>query len=78
MGRCFYPNIGIAEDPVTGSAHCALAPFWAAKLGKASLRCLQASARGGEVLATVAPSGTEVLLSGRAVTVVRGEIAVPL
>ncbi len=68
--RYFAPAAGIDEDPVTGSAHCALGPFWQATLGKARLRGVQLSARGGEV--GVEPRGERVLLSGRAVTVLRG------
>jgi predicted PhzF superfamily epimerase YddE/YHI9 len=62
----------VPEDPVTGSAHCALAPFWAARLGRSSLTGYQASARGG-VVGTVV-TGDRVLLQGSAVTVMRGEL----
>jgi predicted PhzF superfamily epimerase YddE/YHI9 len=72
VSRFFAPRVGVPEDPVTGSAHCALAPFWAARLGRDSLRAFQASARGGEVRVTV--RGERVLLGGRAVTVVRGQV----
>lgn len=72
MSRFFAPAYGIDEDPVTGAAHCVSGPFWADKLGKATLRAFQASARGGEVFVTVADD--RVLLGGRAVTVLRGEI----
>ncbi len=78
VSRCFYPAAGIAEDPVTGSAHCALGPFWASKLGKACLTGRQLSARGGEVIVSVQPEGGRVVLSGRAVTVMHGHLAVPL
>lgn len=73
VSRFFAPAVGVPEDPVTGSAHCALGPYWAEKLGKTDLRAYQASARGGEVGVRV--RGERVLLSGRAVTVVRGEVA---
>lgn len=72
VSRFFAPAAGVAEDPVTGSAHCALAPFWAARLGKGEMVGYQASRRGGEVRVRVA--GDRVLLGGRAVTVVRGEL----
>ena len=72
VSRCFYPPAGVMEDPVTGSAHCALAPFWAERLGKSALIGYQASARGGIVAASV--SGDRVLLGGQAVTVLRGEL----
>ncbi|MER9544436.1 PhzF family phenazine biosynthesis protein [Mesorhizobium sp. M0437] len=60
--RYFAPAKGIPEDPVTGGAHCALAPYWAARLGKTSLRAFQASARGGELLCRVV--GDRVELEG--------------
>jgi predicted PhzF superfamily epimerase YddE/YHI9 len=72
VSRCFYPGAGIDEDPVTGSAHCTLAPFWCTRLGRQSLVGWQASARGGRV--GVELVGGRVLLTGRAVTVVRGEL----
>jgi predicted PhzF superfamily epimerase YddE/YHI9 len=72
VSRFFAPGSGIPEDPVTGSAHCALAPFWAARLGKRDLVAYQASPRGGTL--RVSPRGDRVLLSGQAVTVSRGEI----
>jgi predicted PhzF superfamily epimerase YddE/YHI9 len=72
VSRFFAPRSGIDEDPVTGSAHCSLAPYWAAKLGRDSLTGWQASARGGEVRMRVA--GERVVLAGRAVTVLRGEL----
>ena len=74
VSRFFAPAVGIDEDPVTGSAHCCLAVHWAGKLGKAGLIGYQASARGGVV--RVAVVGDRVKLGGRAVTVVRGELAV--
>lgn len=72
VSRFFAPAVGIDEDPVTGSAHCCLGPFWSERLGKAELTGYQASARGGTVGVRVA--GRRVFLSGRAVTIARGEI----
>ena len=60
------------EDPVTGSAHCALAPYWAAKLGKSEFTAFQASARGGVVRARL--QGDRVILGGQAVTIMRAEL----
>ncbi len=74
VSRFFAPRYGIPEDPVTGSAHCELAPYWAGRLGKQRLTAYQASARGGDVLCEV--RGERVILSGRAVTFMAGEIAV--
>jgi PhzF family phenazine biosynthesis protein len=71
VSRYFAPAVGINEDPVTGSAHCALGPYWAEKMGKTTVVGYQASARGGLVRVTVA--GDRVGLGGRAVTVLRGE-----
>lgn len=73
VSRYFAPSFGIDEDPVTGSAHCCLGPFWAARLGKSALIGFQASRRGGVVGVRVADS--RVFLGGRAVTVLRGELA---
>lgn len=70
VSRFFAPASGVDEDPVTGSAHCFLGPYWAPKLGKAEFRAYQASARGGEVGVRV--EGDRVHLEGRAVTVLRG------
>jgi predicted PhzF superfamily epimerase YddE/YHI9 len=72
VSRFFAPAVGIDEDPVTGSAHCCLAPFWKARLGKESLVGVQASARGGSVRVRVA--GERVFLGGSAVLVFRGEL----
>lgn len=74
VARVFGPQSGIDEDPVTGSAYCTLAPYWAERLGKKTLRARQLSARGGEVTATHA--GSRVLLRGRAVTTMRGTLVV--
>jgi PhzF family phenazine biosynthesis protein len=72
ISRFFAPRSGVNEDPVTGSAHCCLGPFWSERLGKTSLVAYQASKRGGIVRLDV--SGDRVRLSGRAVTVLRGEL----
>jgi len=72
VSRFFAPGLGIDEDPVTGSAHCALGPYWAARLGKSSLLAWQASARGGEVRVRV--EGERVKLGGQAITVLRGQL----
>lgn len=74
VSRFFSPNDGIPEDPVTGSAHTALAPFWAERLGRTDLVGYQASARGGLVRAV--PVGDRVHLTGRAVTVLDGTLFV--
>jgi PhzF family phenazine biosynthesis protein len=70
--RFFAPRIGIPEDPVTGSAHCALGPFWGARLGRTELTARQVSARGGTLWIRLA--GDRVQLGGYAVTVLRGEL----
>jgi predicted PhzF superfamily epimerase YddE/YHI9 len=72
--RFFAPKAGIDEDPVTGSAHCSLAPFWAARLGRRELSGIQLSSRTGVV--RVRALGERVHLLGQAVTVLRGELAV--
>lgn len=72
VSRYFAPGAGIDEDPVTGSAHCCLAPFWSARLGKVEMVGYQASQRGGVVGVQVL--GDRVLLRGQAVTVLRGEL----
>jgi PhzF family phenazine biosynthesis protein len=72
VSRFFAPGSGIDEDPVTGSAHCALTPYWANKLGKNTLRAFQASKRGGYLVCTLA--GDRVKLAGKAITVLRGEL----
>jgi PhzF family phenazine biosynthesis protein len=73
VSRFFAPGAGIDEDPVTGSAHCALGPYWGAKLGCEEMVAFQASARGGVVRVTLA--GDRVKLAGKAVTVLRGKLA---
>ncbi|MCA1756627.1 MAG: PhzF family phenazine biosynthesis protein [Bacteroidales bacterium] len=72
--RCFVPEMGIDEDPVTGSAHCALTPFWSEKLGRKSFRSYQASARGGYL--DVSIKGDRVEIAGTAVTVMKGEFLI--
>jgi PhzF family phenazine biosynthesis protein len=72
VSRFFAPGSGIDEDPVTGSAHSALAPFWSKRLGKAEMIGFQASARGGVVKVRV--EGDRVYMSGQAVTVMRGDL----
>jgi PhzF family phenazine biosynthesis protein len=73
VSRFFAPAAGVDEDPVTGSAHCCLGPFWAQRLGKTDLIGFQASARGGIVHVRVASD--RVILGGPAVTVWRGQLA---
>ncbi|MFE5185740.1 PhzF family phenazine biosynthesis protein [Streptomyces sp. NPDC056628] len=72
VSRGFFPNVGVDEDAVTGSAHTALAPFWSERLGSTELTGLQASHRPGHV--RVELRGDRTLLSGRAVTVIEGEL----
>ncbi|MEU2182659.1 PhzF family phenazine biosynthesis protein [Streptomyces thermolilacinus] len=70
--RCFFPRVGIDEDPVTGSAHTALAPFWSARIGRTELTGLQGGARTGVV--RTALRGDRTLLTGQAVTVIEGDL----
>lgn len=72
VSRFFAPGSGVDEDPVTGSAHCCLAPYWAQRLGKTEFLAYQASPRGGVV--RVRLEGDRVKLGGQAVTVLRGEL----
>jgi PhzF family phenazine biosynthesis protein len=72
VSRFFAPRVGVAEDPVTGSAHCCLGPFWQKRLGVDSFTAYQASARGGTV--RVELRGDRVRIGGQAVTVLRGEL----
>ncbi|MGV9345979.1 PhzF family phenazine biosynthesis protein [Streptomyces spiralis] len=72
VSRCFFPNVGIDEDPVTGSAHTALAPYWSERLGRTDLTGLQASPRSGRVRTGL--RGARTLLTGHAVTVIEGEL----
>jgi predicted PhzF superfamily epimerase YddE/YHI9 len=72
ISRFFAPRVGINEDPVTGSAHCCLGPYWQGRLGKDELLARQVSARGGVIRVRI--RGDRVLLGGQAVTVLRGEL----
>ncbi len=72
ISRFFAPGVGVNEDPVTGSAHCCLGPFWASRLGKREMVAYQASARGGIVRIRV--NEKRVRLGGKAVTVLRGKL----
>jgi predicted PhzF superfamily epimerase YddE/YHI9 len=74
VSRYFGPSFGIPEDPVTGSAHCTLTPYWAKRLGKAKLRARQLSKRGGQI--TCEDKGERVALSGRCVLYLEGEIRI--
>ncbi len=74
VSRFFAPALGIDEDPVTGSAHCTLAPYWMPRLGKSEMTGYQASSRGGTV--RIAIDGDRVKLRGQAVTVARGELLI--
>jgi PhzF family phenazine biosynthesis protein len=73
VSRYFAPGVGIDEDPVTGSAHCALAPYWAGRLAKEEMLAYQASARGGVVRVRVVEED-RVKLGGQAVTVLQGRL----
>jgi len=72
VSRYFAPGFGIDEDPVTGSAHCTLAPYWAARLGKQALRARQVSRRGGELSCALA--GDRVHIGGKARLVITGTL----
>lgn len=72
ISRFFAPAVGVDEDPVTGSAHCALAPYWAAKLGTNKLLAYQASQRGGTLALEL--DGDRVFITGKAVTVLRADM----
>jgi predicted PhzF superfamily epimerase YddE/YHI9 len=74
VSRFFAPGAGIPEDPVTGSAHCTLIPYWARRLGLRELRALQLSRRGGELFCT--DRGERVSIGGRAVTFLKGVIMI--
>jgi PhzF family phenazine biosynthesis protein len=74
VSRCFYPGAGIPEDPVTGSAHSNIVPYWSQKLGKNKLHCRQASLRGGEFECSL--EGDRVLMTGKCVLYLTGEIDV--
>jgi PhzF family phenazine biosynthesis protein len=72
VSRFFAPRVGVNEDPVTGSAHCFLGPYWAKRLEKKSFLAFQASQRGGEI--RVRLEGDRVFLGGQAITILRGEL----
>lgn len=74
VSRFFAPKAGVPEDPVTGSAHCTLTPYWAARLGRTRLRARQVSARGGDVDCEFC--GDRVRIAGRAVTVIEGTLEI--
>jgi len=73
VSRFFAPRVGVDEDPVTGSAHTVLIPFWAEKLGKTEMKALQLSRRGGTLFCRL--RGDRVDIGGRAVTYLKGEIS---
>jgi PhzF family phenazine biosynthesis protein len=75
VSRCFFPQSGINEDSVTGSAHCLLVPYWSAKTGKSTFIATQNSKRGGKLICTL--KGDRVLMSGHAVLYMKGEIYLP-
>ncbi|AHX59821.1 MULTISPECIES: PhzF family phenazine biosynthesis protein [Aeromonas] len=75
VSRYFAPWVGVEEDPVTGSNHCALVPFWAERLGRTQLRARQISARGGELVLEL--QGDRVWMSGQALTLWQGEWLLP-
>ena len=74
VSRFFAPYYGVPEDPVTGSAHCALTPFWAKRLGKKTLKARQASARGGDLICT--DDGERTLIQGECALYLTGEIEI--
>jgi predicted PhzF superfamily epimerase YddE/YHI9 len=74
VSRYFAPSYGVPEDPVTGSAHCTLTPYWSARLGKTRLHARQVSERGGELWCEM--RGERVALKGNAVLTLRGELLV--
>lgn len=75
VSRYFAPGAGISEDPVTGSIHASLTPYWAGRLGRHSLRAVQASRRGGRLDCTLA--GDRVLITGQAITYMEARITIP-
>jgi PhzF family phenazine biosynthesis protein len=75
VSRCFFPNSGINEDAVTGSAHCAFTAYWAKKMGKEKFTAQQLSSRKGDLVCEL--KGNRVLISGNAVTYLEGEIEIP-
>ncbi len=72
VSRVFGPNLGINEDPVTGSTHCSLTPFWGKRLGKIKMNALQLSKRGGALQVELV--GDRVSIAGQATTVFKGEL----
>lgn len=75
VSRFFAPAVGVPEDPVTGSAHCALGPYWARETGRTALTGRQISSRGGTVRVRLSnPDAERVTLGGQAQTVVRGRL----
>jgi PhzF family phenazine biosynthesis protein len=76
MSRCFYPNAGIEEDPVTGSAHCNIVPYWCHQLKKSKITCRQASFRGGTLRCEM--KNDRVLMGGTAVLFMQGKVTAPL
>jgi predicted PhzF superfamily epimerase YddE/YHI9 len=76
VSRFFAPSAGIDEDPVTGSAHCALAHFWSSRLQRRTFTAKQLSARGGELQVAIEDGDATVTLRGQAVSSMRGELLV--
>lgn len=79
ISRYFCPNAGIPEDPVTGSAHCTIVPYWSGKLNNTTIRAYQASARGGELFCEYLPNtanGDRVTMAGNVVPYLKGEITI--
>ena len=74
VSRCFFPALGIPEDPVTGSAHCVLTPYWSRRLSKRKLHAKQISNRGGELFCTDA--GDRTIIAGQAVKYLEGTITI--
>jgi predicted PhzF superfamily epimerase YddE/YHI9 len=74
VSRCFYPSVGVPEDPVTGSAHCTLVPYWAKRLEKNSLYCRQISSRGGELWCAL--NGARVEIAGNCALYLTGTIEI--
>lgn len=72
VSRCFFPKLDVNEDPVTGSAHCHIIPYWSKKLGKTEMTARQASPRGGTLYCRL--DGSRVFMSGRSVLYLEGEI----
>ena len=77
VSRFFAPKLGVQEDPVCGSSHCELPPYWADRLNKNILKAVQVSKRGGEILCRVEKEKDRVIISGLAVTFMEGEIYLP-